>query len=217
MKTFCCFLLSFCCSNLLFAQSNFNTGFLPKIVVSKKLSNKNIWVNSLESRTFILDDNNEFSHSLVDISSIISIKTDFEQSFNFGYILRFRDDKTIHRIFQHYNFVCQLTSIKIAHRIAFEQFYQSKRQTIFRTRYRFTLEKPLSGERVDIKEFYLKLGNELLYDFTDLKIRITPYLGYQISKKDRIEFGLDYRLGEFIKNNTQNDLWFRTTWYISLN
>ena len=41
--------------------------------------------------------------------------------------------------------------------------------------------------------------------------------GYQVSKKDRIEFGLDYRLGEFIKNNTQNDLWFRTTWYISLN
>ena len=68
-----------------------------------------------------------------------------------------------------------------------------------------------------MKEFYLKLGNELLYDFTDLEIRITPYLGYQISKKDRIEFGLDYRLREFIKNNTQNDLWFRTTWYISLN
>ena len=217
MKTFCCFLLSFCCSNLLFAQSNFNTGFLAKIVVSKKLSNKNIWINSLESRTFILDDNNEFSHSLVDISSIISIKTDLDQSFNFGYILRFREGETIHRTFQHYNFVNHLTNLKIAHRIAFEQFYRSKRKTTFRSRYRFSLEKPLNGERVDIKEFYLKLGNEYLYDFLDLEIRITPYLGYQVSKKDRIEFGLDYRVSDLINSGTQNDLWFRTTWYISLN
>ena len=164
------------------------------------------------------DDDFQLSHSLVDISSIFSLKTDLNQSFNFGYILRFRDSETIHRTFQHYNFVNNFTSLKIGHRFAFEQFYQSKKQTTFRTRYRISAEKPLNGEKVDVKEFYIKLGNEYLYDFddADLEIRLTPYLGFKASNKDRIELGLDYRISNLIRNSTENDLWFRATWYISL-
>lgn len=72
----------------------------------------------------------------------------------------------------------------------------------------------MNGDRIDIREFYFKLGNEYLWDFRSnkLEIRLTPYLGYQVSQKDRIEFGLDYRT---VKLN-DNNLWFRTTWYISI-
>lgn len=199
------------------SQTNLDAGFLPKVVLSKKINNKIKWVNSIESRSIIYDDAYQFSHSLVDISSILSLKTSLNQSFNFGYIVRLRDHKTIHRTFQHYNIVGQYSSIKLGHRFAFEQFYQFKKQTTFRTRYRLSLEKPLNGEKVDVKEFYIKLGNEYLYDFEDLEIRLTPYLGYQASKKDKIEFGLDYRLSSFMNNATENDFWFRATWYISLN
>lgn len=197
-------------------QTDFDSGFLPKVVVAKQLNNKTKWVNSIETRQVIYDEKYQFTHNLVDISSIYSLKTSFNQSFNFGYILRFRDSETIHRTFQHYNFISKFSSLKIAHRIAFEQFYQTKKQTTFRTRYRVSSEKPLNGEKVDVKEFYLKLGNEYLTDFNDLEIRITPYLGYQISKKDKIEFGLDYRINDFITSAAQSNLWFRTTWYISL-
>lgn len=199
------------------SQSNLDAGFLPKIVLSKKISNKTKWVNSIESRSIFYDDVYQFSHSLIDFSTILSLKTNLNQSFNFGYIIRFRDSKKIHRTFQHYNFVSQFSSVKLAHRFAFEQFYESKQQTTFRTRYRFSLEKALNGEKVDVKEFYIKVGNEYLYDFEDLEIRLTPYLGYQASKKDKIEFGLDYRLSSFVNNATENNFWFRATWYISLN
>lgn len=200
-----------------FSQTNFDAGFLPKVILSKKVSEKTKWVNSIENRNIIYDDVAKFTFNLVDISSIVSVKTGLNQSFNFGYILRFRNNETIHRTFQHYNFVNQFSSLKLGHRIAFEQFYQTKKETTFRTRYRITLEKPLNGEKVDVKEFYLKLGNEYLYDFTNLEIRVTPYLGYQVTKKDKLEFGLDYRLGNVINNQSEHDLWFRTTWYISLN
>ncbi|WP_159951916.1 DUF2490 domain-containing protein [Polaribacter septentrionalilitoris] len=110
----------------------------------------------------------------------------------------------------------ELKQLKLAHRFAFEQFYQTQKQTTFRTRYRISSEKPLNGERVDVKEFYLKVVNEYLYDFSDLEIRLIPYLGYQASKKDKIEFGLDFSVNSFIKNETENTLWFRTTWYIYL-
>lgn len=200
------------------SQSNFEAGLLPKIVISKKIATKTKWVNSIESRTFMYDDELLLSHSLVDVSSILSYRTSLNQSFNFGYILRFRNSEVIHRTFQHYNFVNQLTALKVGHRFAFEQFYQSKRQTTFRTRYRISAEKALNGEKVDVKEFYLKLGNEYLYDFeaNDLEVRVTPYLGYKASQKDRIEFGLDYRLGNFLNNATENNLWFRVTWYYEL-
>ncbi|PQJ80756.1 DUF2490 domain-containing protein [Polaribacter porphyrae] len=215
MKTYL-LIFFFFTSLIVFSQKNFDAGFLPKVVLSKKLSNQIKWVNSLESRTIFYDEEYQFTHSLVDISSILSFKTDLNQSFNFGYILRFRNEETIHRTFQHYNFVNQFSSLKMGQRFAFEQFYQSNKQTTFRTRYRVSFEKPLNGEKTDVKEFYIKLGNEYLYDFEDLEIRLTPYLGYRASKKDRIEFGLDYRIGNTINNPIENDIWFRVTWYISL-
>lgn len=138
------------------------------------------------------------------------------QSFNFGYILRFRGSETIHRTFQHYNFIQFENTFRLGHRIAFEQFYQTKKQVNFRIRYRLSFEKPLHGERIDVKEFYIKFGNEYLYDFSQLEIRFTPYLGYRLTNKDSVEFGLDYRSSNLFTVNTQNNLWFRVTWYISL-
>ncbi|WP_299046810.1 DUF2490 domain-containing protein [uncultured Polaribacter sp.] len=212
------FLLLFvlCCQSKIFSQANLEIGFLPKVVFAHKLNSKTKWINSLETRQIIYDKNFQFIHNLIDFSSIYSVKTSSNQSFNFGYILRFRRAETIHRTFQHYNFVNQFSTYKLGHRLALEQFYQSKKQTTYRTRYRLSVEKPLQGERVDVKEFYLKLGNEYLYDFTDLEIRCTPYLGYQVSKKDKIEFGFDYRAGNLFQKETDKTLWFRTTWYISI-
>lgn len=202
----------------MFSQADTNLGFLPKVVLSKKINEVSKWVNSIEQRTIFYDEEIQFSHNLLDISSIYSLKIGQNQSLNFGYILRFRDSETIHRTFQHYNFLETYNALKVGHRFALEQFYQTEKQTTFRTRYRVSLEKPLNGERVDVKEFYLKLGNEYLYDFAekDLEVRVTPYLGYQVSKKDKVEFGIDYRVGNFLNNATENNFWFRTTWYISI-
>lgn len=201
-----------------FSQVDTDLGFLPKVVLSKKINNFSKWVNSIEQRTIFYDEEIQFSHNLLDVSSIYSLKIGQNQSLNFGYILRFRNSETIHRTFQHYNFLEIYNTLKIGHRFAFEQFYQPKKQTTFRTRYRVSLEKPLNGERVDVKEFYLKLGNEYLYNFAekDLEIRIIPYVGYQVSKKDKVEFGIDYRVGNFLSNTAENNIWFRGTWYIAL-
>ena len=198
-----------------FSQEKTQFGFLPKVVLSNKIDDNSKWVNSIESRTFI-DDDFGLTHSLVDISSIYSRKVSENQSVNFGYILRFRDDEQIHRTFQHYNIVSDLPALQIAHRFAFEQFYQRQKRTTYRARYRINLQKALNGERIDVKELYLKIGNEYFYDFSDFEVRLTPYLGYQISKKDRVEVGFDYRLGELLASEQSKNLWFRVTWYISL-
>lgn len=198
------------------AQQNLDLGFLPKVVISKKINDNVKWVNSIENRNILYDDEYQLTYNLVDVSSILSFKTNLNQSFNLGYIFRLKDGDAIHRLFQHYNFVNNFTSLKLGHRFAFEQFFQVGEKVDYRVRYRISLEKPLNGERVDVKEFYLKLGNEYLYDFVSPEIRLTPYLGYRVSEKDRLEFGVDYRLSDFTENATQNNFWLRVTWYYNL-
>lgn len=209
------FIIVFSYSSFIFySQESTQFGLLPKVVLSNKINEKSKWVNSVESRTFV-EDNFNTKYSLVDVSTIYSRKISNNQSANFGYILRFRANEIIHRTFQHFNVLRNLSALKIAHRFAFEQFYQREEQITFRTRYRFSLEKPLNGERVDVDEFYIKIGNEYLYDFSDLEARLTPYLGYQLSKRDKLEAGFDYRLGAIFANTQSKNLWFRVTWYIS--
>ena len=196
------------------SQSSFESGFLPKVILSKKYSQRLTWVNSIESRTDVYGRGWTFNHNLVDISSILSVKTDPYQTFNLGYILRLRGGEIIHRSFQHYNIIQNLESGRLGHRFALEQFFDPSLPFYLRGRYQLQWQRPLNGQRVDLNEFYLKLGNEYLWNFRnqELELRLTPYLGYQLSANDRIEFGLDYRTVKFEENN----LWIRTTWYISL-
>lgn len=201
----------------IFAQNTLNSGLLPKIVLSKEISDKTKSINTIESRFIVDEDDKNISFSLVDMSTILSFKTGLNKSFNFGYLLRLKNEETIHRTFQHFNIIQQQLTYKLAHRFAFEQFYQDGFSPTFRTRYRIGFQKALNGEQLDLKEFYIKIANEYLYNFNDLQIRLTPYLGYQMTKKNRIELGLDYRLSQFINKSTKNDIWFRATWYISLN
>ncbi|WGH74066.1 DUF2490 domain-containing protein [Tenacibaculum tangerinum] len=211
-------LLFFFTTFMVASQSTFVGGWLPKVNTSTKLSEKTKWVNSIEAREIIYNEDFQFTHSLVDVSSIFSFKTDLDQSVNVGYILRFKEGETIHRTLQHFNLVQNLNGIKLGHRLGFEQFFQSQVTPQYRTRYRATFQKALSGKKVDVKEWYVKLSNEYLYQFNkqDFEIRLAPYLGYQLSEKDKLEFGFDYRWGQVFDLIQNNSLWFRTTWYISL-
>lgn len=200
------------------AQSNSSFGWLPKINTSTKVNNNTKWVNSIEARERLYKKQLEFKHKLVDVTSVISFKTNINQSFNIGGVVRFSTKNTVYRLLQHYNFITSFNGLKLANRIGFEQFFANNTQPKYRTRYRATLQKSLSGDRVDAKEFYLKYTNEYLYNFNkkDLEIRFAPYLGYKISKNEKIEFGFEYRLSNFLNNLTKNNLWFRTTWYLVL-
>lgn len=201
-----------------FGQSNFDMGFLPKIAVSKKLSDTYKWTNSVETRNIIYDDEYKLKFSLFEFTSLVSYKIDGNHSFNFGYLLRLRNSEAIHRSIQHYNYKHSFNSLKIGHRVGFEQFFQKNKNPTYRARYRASIEKPLFGDSVGVKDWYLKFGNEYLYDFDDedVEIRFAPYLGFRASKRDKIEVGLDYRISNIIHNTTDNDLWFRLSWNISL-
>ena len=200
-----------------FAQTNLKIGFLPKINTSYKFNKSIKWVNSVESREVFYEDNWRLKHSLIDVASILSFKTFFNQSLNLGYIIRFRDGDVIHRSLQHYNFVTKSDAYRIGQRIGFEQEYFNDMSPRFRVRYRIVYERALNGSKIDLKEFYIKLGTEGIYNFSkeELEFRLLPNLGYEVSKSDKIEFGIDSRWANFLDSGLDNDNWLRVTWYKS--
>ncbi len=204
------------------SQSSFSTGLLPRIRVSTKINDQLKWINGIESRQLILEDVNnsvEYEYILTDVSTMISLKTGVHSVFNSGYLLRIEDTDIIHRSIQQYNIVQELFPIRLGHRFVTDQTFSSKDSPRFRVRYRIAAEKPLTGEKVDPKEFYLKLGNEYLGALQsnefDLEIRLLPFIGYELNPSNKIELGLDYRLSEFLNSKPRNIIWVSFNWFCS--
>lgn len=203
----------------IFSQSDIEFGFLPKFNVSKKLATKLKWASGLEAREQIYDDDNfVFKHNLLDFSNAISFKTNLNKSATIGYIVRIIESKTFHRFFQHYNFIQKLNNLKLGHRFAFEQHFSNTTSSFYRFRYRITAQKPLNGEKIDIKEFYLKLGNEYVWNITseNIELRFSLYLGYRINENNKLEIGLEHRTNNLLVKLNKHRFWFRTSWYINL-
>lgn len=201
-----------------FSQVDSEFGILPKFNISSKINSKLKWVNSIEAREKIYDQDFLFEHVLLDLSTSVSYKTNLNERLNLGYILRFEEGEVIHRLFQQYNIIQQINTLKLGHRIGFEQHFPENEASFYRLRYRITAQKPLNGERVDENEFYIKVGNEYVWNISteDIEARLSPYLGYKINKHNKLEIGTEYRISNVLDRLNKHRFWLRTTWYISL-
>jgi hypothetical protein len=205
----------------LLGQQDLSAGLLPKVNVSARLSDQVGLVSSVESRQLLYDDPEvDYRYVLTDAATFFSFRTQPDQKFNLGYTLRFRNKQLFHRFSQQYNFVDYRDSYRVGHRLALDQTFAKNEPAVYRARYRVTLEKPLSGDKVDPREFYLKAGVEFLgaYEERDwgLEGRLVPLLGYEINDNDKVEAGLDYRLDGIFSNAPGQDFWWAITWYTAI-
>lgn len=220
MKLFWGMLFLFSAVSLV-GQRDLSAGLLPKVNVSAKLSDQVGLVSSVESRQLLYDDPEvDYRYVLTDVATFFSFRTQPDQKLNLGYTLRFRNKQLFHRFSQQYNFVDYRDSYRVGHRLALDQTFADGEPTVYRARYRLTLEKPLSGDKVDPREFYLKAGVEFLGAYEDrdwgLEGRLVPLLGYEINDNDKIETGLDYRLDGIFSGAPGQDFWWSVTWYTAI-
>src|SRR5690606_24441681 len=100
-----------------------------------------------------------------------------------------------------------------------DQTFEKDEDVQFRLRYRISFEKPLNGQEIDPKEFYLKFNNEyfgiLKSSKGNLEIRALASLGYNISDKNKIETGIDYRAEDLIDSKTTHKVFLNIGWYHS--
>ncbi len=206
------------------AQTQTRVGFLPAINYNLKI-NKSYELNfKVESRHFVFEDNTsrssnfKYKYSLSDVSALVGKKVGLNSKIVLGVLTRIEPDAVSFRTIQQFIFQTKIENFRVAHRIATDQTFSSSEYTEFRLRYRLSAEIPLSGLKVDVKEFYFKFNTEALNSIQDnaydLELRVVPNIGYVINERHKIELGLDNRFVSFIDNQTRFTSWITINWFL---
>ncbi len=212
-------LLGLIFSETLFAQENLIGYFQPKIALNYKVADNFKQNFSLGQRSYIFE--NEaiaFRVRQLDLAHFSNLRIKDNQSIAFGIQYRFRDnfeadEQNELRLTQQYNVRFNPRIARYGHRFRSEQRITSD-LTIYRLRYRFTLDFPLQGEQLDIGEAYI-IGNlEALLSVAKSNLpeydqRFTVNIGWLLQEKTKLQTGVEYRFEDY--THTSSSVFFILT------
>jgi len=188
-----------------YSQTNF-TGYInPEISIN--ISNESPWSHSfgIAQRDVVYTDyenindfNKEldFQYKFLELNHYTSRQIGFHSKLSAGIRYRFEDGKNETRIIEQYAYSKKIGRIKIAHRLRLAQRYREI--ATFRTRYRFSVEFPLQGDKVNPKEFSLVTSTEAVWEMgkkerPNLGQRFAAQINYRLFENTRLNLGLEYR------------------------
>ncbi len=210
-----------------FAQSIYQIGILLSFTLTKKINPK--WKVSLNVQSRFSIYKGEFANSdtfqedrnyiLTDISVLANRKIGLNTSLTVGYLTRFRNKEQHNRLFQQFIISKKYNNVALSHRFVTDQTFRPNQKSEFRGRYRLAFDRPLQGNKLNPKEFYLKVNNEYLISLQDEKwsneVRLIPFLGYAFTDKNKVEIGIDYRVGSLGEEFLRNNFWIAINYYWS--
>ncbi len=200
-------------------QSDFKSFGESEFAVNHKFS-QDYKVNfKLGTRYYLYEDNNFYSKvRQIDVAHFSTFSLTFNHSLSLGIQYRNRDwfeeSSNELRLTQQFNYTKKHFSKRFGHRLRLEErIFDSS--TTYRLRYRFALDFPLNGERVDIGEAYMVTSMEALWSMNkliapELDHRTNVQLGWQLTKTFKLQTGLQYRF-EALNINTENRLFILTS------
>ena len=214
-KLFFLFLLFFCLQNVA-AQENFSSFLEPDISINLDRPNRWSFNFGIANRNGIYSNQeSEFDTEFIELSHFSSYEVGFYGKVSLGIRYRFNEmfDENAHdevRITEQYSRSRNYNALKVAHRFRFEQRLRSN--TVYRTRYQFSIQLPLNGERVDQQEFFVKADTEALLSLSKttkpgLSQRFGLALGRELSESVIADFGTEYRFDDY-NLNTGHELFF---------
>ncbi len=211
--------------SIFFAQDNFISFWQPGIALNYKVSKRYSHNFSIVHRNTIYDTNDlQFRLRQLDLIHFSNFNIGLNQVFSVGLLYRFADIYDAGRFnefrtTQQYNFTKRPAIVRYGHRLRAEQRFSSI-NTLYRFRYRFTLDLPLEGETLDIKETYLIGSSETLVTLASglspiYGQRFNLIFGWLISEKTKLQGGPEYRLSNFT-GDTLHQLFLMTSLVFSL-
>ncbi len=222
-RNLCTLLVISICSNV-HCQDDFTGYFEPDISLNYEVS-KNYGHNfKVSQRSYLYEDDFGFRARQLDFSHFSSLKIGFDQSIALGIQYRFREvfennQENELRFTQQYNIKKQRGAVRFGNRLRFEQRINPS-LTIHRFRYRFALDFPLHGEKLDIGEAYFIVSTESLVSVAKSKYpeydqRVTVNVGWLLKEKTKIQTGLEYRVEDYT-NDSKNVLFATTSLVLNL-
>ncbi len=201
------------------------TGYLqPKIALNYKVNPFYSQNFSVQNRSYYYR-NKETTLAIrqIDVVHFSNYKIMDNQSVALGVQYRFKEafegKENELRFTQQYNFTKRPFSLRYGHRFRTEQRITAS-NFIHRFRYRFSLDFPLKGERLDVGETYLVSNWESLLSAgkkinPEYDQRLTLQLGWFLSDTFKLQVGTEYRL-EDATEDQHHILFFLSTLNISI-
>lgn len=194
------------CSALFYGQDRFTTYLQPQIAVNYKVSTFYSHNFGLENRNYLIEEGNtEFRVRHLHFSHFSNLQLKGDQSIAIGIQYRFRDwfddGSNELRFTQQFNVTSRPQVVRFGHRFRTEQRI-TKNLTIHRFRYRFSIDFPLQGERLDVGEPYFVGNLESLLSLAknakpEYDKRLTIHLGWLLNEEIKFQFGMEYRIENF--------------------
>ena len=188
------------------AQSNFEGLGESSFALNKRFSSHYKFNFALRSRYFLYqDDALAFENRQLDFVHFSTLNLDYNHALSFGVQYRLRESidggSNELRLTQQFNYTKKNNALRFGHRVRFEQRILDV-LTIFRSRYRFALDFPLNGEKLDVGEGYLITAMEGLLSIgakikPELDHRTTAHMGWLVSETLKFQLGLEYRFEAF--------------------
>ncbi len=211
-KTLLVLLACFASLNTLFSQSDFEGLGETSFALNSDINN-NYKVNfAVRSRYYLYqEDNFNFENRQLDFVHFSTLNLDYNHSVSLGVQYRIRESidggSNELRLTQQFNYTKKREAIRFGHRVRFEQRILED-LTILRSRYRFALDFPLNGEKLDIGEAYIVGSMEALlsnskYEKPEIDHRTTAHIGWLVSKSLKLQLGMEYRFEAFNLNTEQ--------------
>ncbi|MCA0131050.1 DUF2490 domain-containing protein [Winogradskyella alexanderae] len=161
---------------------------------------------SIRSRYFMYRNKNfNFENRQLDFIHFSTINFDYYHSLSLGIQFRVRESidggSNELRLTQQFNYTKTNESFRFGHRLRLEQRIFDD-LTALRLRYRFAIDTPLNGEKLNIGESYFLTAMEALLSLANaikpqMGHRTTAQIGWLLSEKSKIQIGLEYRFEAF--------------------
>lgn len=216
------FLLGLATTN---AQDNLTGYWQPQFAINYDVSPLYSHNFSVINRNYLVKEGeSKIKTRHLDMVHFSTVKVQNNQSIALGILYRFReafeDSENELRLTQQFNLTSKPYVVRFGHRIRSEQRI-TKSVTVHRFRYRFAVDFPLKGEKLDIGEPYFVGTLENLLSVArnaspQYDTRLTGFVGWQMDQNLKLQFGLEYRLEEYTSGLPQNVFFFLTTAQLSL-
>jgi len=187
------------------AQDDFSLFSETSLSINHAVSQSYKMNFSFKGRAYLYEDSELFvKQRQFELGHFSTLNLNSRSSLSLGVMYRnrdwFEDSSNEFRLTQQYNKKGAIQYLRIGHRLRVEQrFFETL--TVHRLRYRFALDIPLSGEKLDVGEAYLITSSELLWSLSKntplLGNRVTLFIGWNSSEKLKIQLGIENRFSEF--------------------
>ena len=200
------------------SQSEISYFWNPRLYIGYKVSGT-VSIDIQGESRLELDRNHFFTiqHERTELSSYVSWKAAVDKKWSLGYLAQRKGHLWSHRFIQQFSFVQKRENGRMGHRLVAEENLGDGSISSVRLRYRFSWERALEGDRIDLNELYLKISNEYLatfdFHFDEFEVRFAPVLGWELSRSVRIEAGPEVRIIQIQLPEREINIFGTLSWY----